>query len=367
VPSATTSCSPVPDRTEIAVIGAGGFLGKHLIEHLLAHGRYQVLGVDASGEGLAAPSPGGLTFYQADVRHAPDVLEQVIRRACVVVDLIAYGNPGMYVTGPLDVFETHFLPSLEVAKLCIRHRRRLIHCSSAEVYGKAAPVGGCSEDMSDSVFDPAQDQRWLPAGARILLERLLHAYGTAEQLNVTTVRPFDMVREYPGGLVPTFGGGGHRLVQAFLPALGGGKPLHVLNGDHIHHYVMHVEDATAAFQLILDHPEATRGQTYNLGNPDNHLTLSEAAAILIELYEELSCQRSTSRIVRLSADASPCSSAGDSAGPVPDIAKIRSLGWTPRHDVRSTLRDVMRSLRDWRPAAPLYAAETRQPVAIGAS
>jgi nucleoside-diphosphate-sugar epimerase len=181
------------------------------------------------------------------------------------------------------------------------------------------------------------------------------------------VRPFDIVRESPGGLVSNFGGGGHRLVQASLPALGDGSPLHVLDGDHIHHYVMHLEDATAAFQLILDHPEATRGQTYNLGVPENHLTLSEAAAILIELYEELTCQRSSSKIVRLSAGASRCSGAGDSVGPVPDISKLRSLGWAPRHDVRSTLRDVLRSLLDWRPAAALHAAEVPQAVAVGAS
>ena len=40
--------------------------------------------------------------------------------ADVVVDLIAYANPSMYVTEPLEVFDLNFMQNLDIAKLLHR-------------------------------------------------------------------------------------------------------------------------------------------------------------------------------------------------------------------------------------------------------
>src|SRR4051794_29747502 len=114
------------DGMTIAILGAGGFIGSHMVEHLLAQGGYRILGVDVSAEKLEGIAGAEFTFHQADIRSAPEVLERVIREADLVVDLIAYANPSMYVTEPLEVFDLNFVQNLEIAKRCIAHHKRLI-------------------------------------------------------------------------------------------------------------------------------------------------------------------------------------------------------------------------------------------------
>jgi nucleoside-diphosphate-sugar epimerase len=122
----------------ILILGAGGFIGSHMVEHLVARGEHEVTALDVTDEKLAHIDSRGYAFIAADIRRDGAVVDALIARNDVVVDLIAYANPSMYVTSPLEVFELNFLQNLEIAKRCSRHGKRLIQYSSAEVYGKAA-------------------------------------------------------------------------------------------------------------------------------------------------------------------------------------------------------------------------------------
>src|SRR6476469_9617890 len=178
---------------KITILGAGGFIGSHMVEHLIAQGRYEVVGVDVSDEKLEGIHSHRFQFHQADVRHSRALVDDLIRRSDVVVDLIAYANPSIYVTEPLEVFDLNFIQNLEIAKMCVAHRKRLIQYSSAEVYGKASGGEAYHEDDTDGVFGPVHKQRWIYATAKLLLERVLYAHGVAGELEFTLVRPFNFI------------------------------------------------------------------------------------------------------------------------------------------------------------------------------
>jgi UDP-apiose/xylose synthase len=329
------------DRMTIAVLGAGGFIGSHMVEHLLDQGRYRILGVDVSSEKLQGVAGPAFTFYHADIRHAPEVLEHVIREADLVVDLIAYANPSMYVTEPLEVFDLNFIQNLEIAKRCIAHHKRLIQYSSAEVYGKGTQGGAYSEDASDGVVGPVHKQRWIYATGKMLLERVLYAHGMAGNLEFTIVRPFNFIGSRIDYLVPANAIGGPRVFPHFMSALLTGGPLRLVDGGHVRRAFMHIADANSAFQTILDHPEETRNQIYNVGNPENDLTIRDVATLMMELYEELTGERSCSEVVPISGEEFYGAGYEDSSRLPPDVTKLRSLGWAPRQDVRATFRDAM--------------------------
>jgi UDP-apiose/xylose synthase len=329
------------DRMTIAVLGAGGFIGSHMVEHLLSQGRYRILGVDVSSEKLQDIAGAAFTFYHADIRHAPEVLEHVIREADLVVDLIAYANPSMYVTEPLEVFDLNFVQNLEIAKRCIAHHKRLIQYSSAEVYGKGSEGGAYSEDASDGVVGPVHKQRWIYATGKMLLERVLYAHGMAGNLEFTIVRPFNFIGSRIDYLVPANAIGGPRVFPHFMSALLTGGPLRLVDGGHVRRAFMHIADANSAFQTILDHPDETRNQIYNFGNPDNDLTIREVASLMIELYEELTGYPPCSEVVAIAGEEFYGAGYEDSSRLPPDVTKIRSLGWAPRQDVRATFRDAM--------------------------
>ncbi|MGH7579601.1 MAG: NAD-dependent epimerase/dehydratase family protein, partial [Gemmatimonadales bacterium] len=111
---------------QILVLGAGGFIGSHLVEHLVAREEHQIVGLDLTREKLSGSLNHGFRFHEADVRAVPQLVDGLIGEADLCVDLIAYANPSIYVTSPLEVFNLNFVQNLRVAEMCIRHGTRLI-------------------------------------------------------------------------------------------------------------------------------------------------------------------------------------------------------------------------------------------------
>ena len=326
----------------IAILGAGGFIGSHMVEHLLARAEHDVVGVDLTAEKLAGIGGERFTFHEADIGRAPALLEEVIRTADVVVDLVAYANPSLYVTSPLEVFELNFMLNLDVARLCIKHRKRLIQYSSAEVYGKAAEGEHYMEDETNCIFGPIHKQRWIYATGKMLLERVLYAHGVAGDLDCTIIRPFNFIGSRIDYLVPANAIGGPRVFPHFMSAVLSGGPIRLVDGGHVHRAFLYIDDANAAFQTLLDNPHRARNGIYNVGNPANNVTVRELALLMLDLYEEITGERPASEIVEISGEAFYGEGYEDSDRLPPDIAKLRALGWEPRYDLRTTLRETMR-------------------------
>src|SRR5690349_5078213 len=121
---------------KILSLGAAGFIGSHLTHRLLQEG-HQVTAVDVDGEKvedfIAHPN---LTFLQQDIRGAEWDLNRMVESHDMVIDLIAYANPGLYIRIPLEVFRLNFTENLKIAEACVRHRKRLVQFSTCEVYGR---------------------------------------------------------------------------------------------------------------------------------------------------------------------------------------------------------------------------------------
>lgn len=325
----------------IVILGAGGFIGSHLVEHLVAARRHTLTGLDRSSEKLAGIPTNGFTFVHADIRREPSLVEQLVRAADVVVDLIAHANPSMYVTDPLEVFELNFIQNLHVAKLCVRYGKRLIQYSSAEVYGKASSDSPYSEETTDFVFGPVHKQRWIYGSAKALLERVLYAYGRAGDLEYTIMRPFNFLGSRMDYLVGPNQFGGPRVFPHFMSALLSGGPMYLVDGGSAHRAFLHIADATNAFQHLLDHYDATRNQIFNVGNPANDISMRDLALLMRELYEELTGAPPTSPLATVTGEEFYGPGYEDSDRGPPDITKMRALGWTPKRNLHTTLRDAM--------------------------
>jgi len=357
----------------ILILGAGGFIGSHMVEHLVRRGEHAVIALDVTDEKLAGIDRRGFTFRQADIRAAGPLVDRLVADADLVVDLIAYANPSMYVTSPLEVFELNFLQNLEIAKRCSRHGKRLIQYSSAEVYGKAAPgADACREDDTDSVFGPVHRQRWIYATGKLLLERVLYAMGTEGELDYTIVRPFNFLGPRIDYLVEPCSTGGPRVFPHFMSALLTGGPIRLVNGGHVHRTFLNIADANDAFQVLLDNPTATRNAIFNVGNPSNNVTIRELAALMLATYQELTGSPAPSVIEEMSGEEFYGAGYEDGDRLPPDVSRLASLGWSPRHDLRSTLAQTMRYYLDTygpaaRSAAPVRPAYGTLPSAVSLS
>src|SRR6185436_14133705 len=124
-------------------LGAGGFIGSHLTQRLLNEG-HTVTAVDLYSEKLSeCLEHPRLTFLGQDIRAQEWNLHQLVEDSDLVIDLIAYANPGLYIRMPLEVFRLNFQENLKIAEACVGHHKRLIQFSTCEVYGRtAASIAG---------------------------------------------------------------------------------------------------------------------------------------------------------------------------------------------------------------------------------
>lgn len=326
---------------KILILGAGGFLGSHLVEHLVARREHHVVAVDVSDEKLSGIDGDLLNFHQIDVREEWPFVDQIIGDADLVVNLVAHANPSLYVSSPIEVFDLNFTQNLKVVELCIKHRKRLIQYSSAEVYGKTDDGDVFSEDTTDQVLGPTTKQRWIYAAAKGLLERVIHAYGNDGELEYTVIRPFNCIGSRLDYLVPAASMGGPRVFPHFMSGLLTGGPLHLVDGGHVARAFLHIEDANQAFQILIDNPDRTRNEIFNMGNPENNITIRELALLMMDIYEELTGEKPRSKLIDVSGEEFYGKGYEDSTRLPPDIRKLGALGWRPRHDVHKTFRDAM--------------------------
>ena len=197
---------------DIAILGAGGFIGSHLVETLVNDGRHAVVGLDKTDEKLAGITGPNFEYIPVDASHEVEAFESAIRGADVVVDLIAYANPSIYVKSPLDVYKLNFEANMKVVELCVEHGARLIQYSTSEIYGEPGDSKVYSEDESPLVMGPTIQNRWIYASAKQLLERVIHAYGLLGELDYTIVRPFNFIGPRLDYLVSAGSLGGPRVV-----------------------------------------------------------------------------------------------------------------------------------------------------------
>lgn len=348
-------------------LGAGGFIGSHLSRHLVGRG-FDLVCVDTHsdkiGDLLGRP---GFRFVQRDVRDPGLDLAGLVDWADVVVDLIAYANPGIYIQKPLDVFRLNFTENLRIAEACSARGRRLVQFSSCEVYGKTAArsipdklvdaedpaLATFSEDASDFILGPVGRHRWIYACAKQLLERVLHAYGLEGRLVYTVVRPFNFIGPMLDYLPSAAGDGFPRVFPQFMEALLRRTPMKLVDGGAHRRCYTHIDDAIDCIARIVENPGGVcDGQTFNVGSPGNEVSIRGLAGLMREIYAaELGLPESAlPGIVDVPAREFYGEGYDDSDRRIPDIGKARALlGWEPRLSLRET---VARSMRAYMDASP---------------
>ena len=327
---------------KILILGAGGFIGSHLANTLLEEG-FDIVGVDISDEKLDADVIKKIEFYRWDVRKHHDDLSACIAQADLVIDLIAYANPAIYIQRPLDVVQLNFFENLFVAQQCIDHSKRLIQFSTCEVYGMS---GGSnepfSEDDSPLTMGPVRYHRWIYACGKQYLERILHAYGLEGQLDYTIIRPFNFIGPRFDYLIRSRTDGTPRVLALFLSALLQEQPLYLVDGGKQTRSFTDIRDALDAMVLIIKSGEGDFNcQICNIGNPNNEISMEHLARKMIDLYEELSGTTFRAGIRTVSGEEFYGEGYQDCDRRLPDISKLKAVGWMPKYTLDDALRSTM--------------------------
>ncbi len=253
-----------PER--VAVLGAGGFIGSHLVPALLAAREdledFEILAVDLTFEKLVSTDP-RVRFVTASVDR-PGLLDEVTARCSTVVSLTALCNPSLYNTRPLDVIDANYTDLVPLVKLCAARGVRLVHFSTCEVYGRRAlDAGGhgmptMNEETTGMFLGPVDRERWTYACAKQLLERVIWAHGLHGALDFTIVRPFNVIGPRMDFVPGVDGEGVPRVLASFMSALLRDEELPLVAGGAQRRSFISVEDFVEAVVRIVERPTACR-------------------------------------------------------------------------------------------------------------
>ena len=323
----------------VALIGGSGFIGSNLAQFLVSCKGYEVRSFDLNDDKLRLRFENSdYLFERLDVSNSSSELDRVIADADVVVNLAAHVKPGIFLLRPLEVVEVNFFPSITIIKSCVRHRKFLLHFSTCEVYGKTGGnTNPFKEDETDCILGPVANHRWIYSNAKQLLDRIIHAHGQTGALDYVIVRPFNVVGPLMDDVVPrSTREDNPRVLANFMSALIYDRPIKLVNGGRSRRCFTYIEDAVTALELLIRRRREISQQIVNIGNPSNETTIADLATLLLAIYRAHCDPGADVSIEEISSEEFYGPGYEDCDRRLPDISKLRRLGWTPRYGLEDT-------------------------------
>jgi len=254
---------------KVLVTGAGGFIGSHLTELLIANGAFVRAFVRYNSRGdpgllrLANPETlSQLELVGGDLRDANAVRDAVKDRQIVFHLGALIAIPYSYYH-PVEVAETNLLGTLNILMACRDLEvEKLVHTSTSEVYGTAMYV-----PIDES--HPLQGQSPYSA-SKIGADKLVESFYCAFGLPAVTVRPFNTYgpRQSARAVIPTI------ITQALV------KKTIYLGNLETSRDLTYVDDTINGFicAAIVDGNE---GKTFNLGT-NEEIKIGDLAQKIIQ-------------------------------------------------------------------------------------
>ncbi len=318
----------------VLVTGGAGFIGANFVHYLLkVEPGVHIVNLDAltyagSLENLKnLPDPSRHIFVQGDICDA-ELVDRLMREYDIdtIVHFAAESHVDRSILGPAPFIQTNIVGTftlLEAARQAWgveRSGKRFHHVSTDEVFGSLSPADPAFREVTP--YDPRSPYSASKASSDHLVRAYFHTYGLP--VTVTNCSNNYGPYQFPEKLIPL----------VILNALQG-KPLPIYgDGKQIRDWLYVEDHCDAIYHVLLD---GVAGETYNVGGgnqPYNIDLVNEICAILDDLQP---APVSYTTLITHVTDRP-----GHDRRYAMDISKIKAeLGWQPRHDIESGLRETV--------------------------
>ena len=307
------------------VTGGAGFIGSHLVEHLVASGA-EVTVIDDLSTGSLDNLDGAHDRVRFVRARLPDGLDAVPRDVTHVFHLAAAVGVAKVVDAPIESIEANIGPTAEILRWASGRAEApiVLVASSSEVYGKSEALP--FREDGDCLLGPTTSMRWSYAASKAIDEYLALAHHAQHGLRTVVVRLFNTVGPRQTG---RYG----MVLPRFVRAAVADEALCVFGDGGQTRCFCDVRDVAPAMARLAE-TEAAWGRVVNLGS-EREVSIKALAKRVIELTES----RSAMRFV-------PYSEAygegfEDPPARRPDLSRVRALiGFEPRIGLERTIRDL---------------------------
>jgi nucleoside-diphosphate-sugar epimerase len=291
---------------KIMILGANGFIGSALTNAILRTRPWEVYGIDLADNKLQdLPATDRFHFVEGDITINKEWVEY------------------------------------HVVRHCVKYGKRLIFPSTSEIYGMSED-SVLDEETSPLVYGPVNKQRWIYAASKQLLDRVIFAYGVRDNLDYTLFRPFNFIGPNLDNIEEPKEGSS-RVFTQFLSNVLYKRPIKLVDGGRQKRSFTYIDDAVEALLTILENKgNCASKRIFNIGNPDNCVSIRELAERTIRIAQEFPVLRESAKgteIVDVTAGEYYGKYYQDIQVRVPAIeAARRDLGWKPTTDLDTAIR-----------------------------
>lgn len=312
----------------VLITGGAGFIGSHLIDHLLTETTRKIVVLDdfstGSKSNLAHLNTDRLEMINGDVRDS-SLVADLIANMDSVYHLAAAVGVRHIVENPLTSMRTNLEGTENVLQAAATDATPTFIASSSEIYGKSTSTPFAEDD--DRTYGSTTSPRWGYATAKAADEFLALGHHIEHDLPVVVGRYFNIVGPRQTGqygmVIPTF------VEQALA-----GENLTVYGDGTQTRSFTHVADAVEITHDLLCEPN-TSGEIFNIGAPDP-TSINDLATRVIELTD------SSSEITHIPFAEAYDEEFEEPDEREPDISKLRSvLNQVPTTDLNRILHDVI--------------------------
>ena len=299
-------------KKNILITGGAGFIGSHLVEHLLREGAWNVTVVDDLNDfyspdvkraNLASlRAVGDFQFVEADIR-CPESLQPIFdeNEFGVIVHLAARAGVRPSLREPKLYVETNINGTMNLLELARDHG------VGQFVFGSSSSVYGTNEKMPFSEDDRIHQPISPYAATKAAGELLCHTYSHLFDIRTVCLRFFTVygARQRPDLAIHKFS----RLITE-------GKPIQVFGDGSTRRDYTYVDDIISGVRAAIDYKDSMH-EIFNLGESE-----TTELTRLIELLEESLGQKAV-------IDRQPMQP-GDVPITFADISKAKKLlGYVP--------------------------------------
>ena len=310
--------------TRTLVTGGTGFIGSALVHALVRQGdAVRTLDDHSRGSGRRLDDiKGQFESRTGDVRDG-DVVRQAVAGVDRVIHLAYVNGTELFYSHPELVLDVAVRGIVNVLDACrINSVRELILASSSEVY--QTPPRFPTDELVPLVVPDALNPRYSYGGGKIISELMAINYGRTGFDRVVIFRPHnvygpDMGREH---VIPQL-----TLRLRALSGAGGKVRLPVQGTGAETRAFVYIDDLVDGILVLLERGEHLG--IYHVG--------SEEEITIADLAREIG--RCLGREVEVQPGEIPV---GSTVRRVPDISKMRALGYIPRVPLRDGLRTTVR-------------------------
>lgn len=241
-----------PNQAKLLVTGGAGFIGSHIVDHLIARG-YEVIVLDNLATGRRENVNPKANFFEADIADYERIVPY-FRGIDAVFHTAALARIQPAILNPLTANEANITGTLNVLWAAKNHGvKKVIYSGSSSVYGNQAPAAyPLHEDQPPNPGSPYAVQK-------VVGEMYCRLFDKLYNLPTVILRYFNVYgpRQITEGAYAT-------VIGIFLRQRQNGEAMTIVGDGEQQRDYTHISDVVAANLLAWQSP-VRAGEIFNIG------------------------------------------------------------------------------------------------------